>query len=423
MLNSVMLNNMSVAVAAAVPRDHKKFGLLRKQSLFCVALFAMMLALTTLSAQAQTFVVLHQFDSAADGAFPVGSVVRDAKGNIFGTTTDPGVIFKIDRRGNESIFALINGADLGIFPSGSLTQDSAGNIYGVAEGGRGGAGTVYKLSPKGIGTVLFSFQGGLTNTDPKGPVGGVLLGANGDIFGAAEVGNSQACDLGCGSIFRLDSSNQLHSLYEFTGEADGSNPTGPLVQDSEGNLYGVAQSGGDHLCKEFFFTRKKGCGVVFKIDSDNVLTVLHTFTGKKGDGAIPRGGLLLDAAGNLFGTTRQGGISDNGTIYRIARDGSYSVLHRFVPAEGQRPNGGLVADPAGILYGTAELGGDQNNGTAFELTPDGTLKLLHNFEGLEDGAFPQAGLFRDQSGNLYGTTHTNGLIQFVQGGNVFKITP
>lgn len=390
--------------------------------------FIAMIALVLLaisSTQAQTFRALHQFNDQADGAFSEGSVILDSAGNIYGTTTNPGSVFKINKNGNESVLKFINGGpgDVGgEFPKGSLTLDAAGNLYGVADGGSGGAGIVYKLSPKGEQTVLFAFQGGLDNTNPKAPAGGVLLGKNGNIFGAAQFGNKLKCFIGCGSIFRLDAAGTMHFLHKFTGGADGASPIGPLVQDASGNLYGVAQSGGDRSCPEKFLIQGAGCGIVFKIDTNHVLTVLHTFTGRT-DGAVPQGGLLLDASGNLFGATLEGGDSDNGIIYEIASDGAYTVLHRFAPKEGRNLNGGLVSDPAGNLYGTAQLGGDQNLGTAFELTPDGTVNVLHNFQGLKDGAVPFAGLFRDQAGHLFGTTSKNFLIQIVQGGNVFEITP
>jgi uncharacterized repeat protein (TIGR03803 family) len=386
--------------------------------------FAALFLLTAILplAHAQTFTVLHQFNSQSDGAFSEGSVIRDSAGNIFGTTTNPSTVFKIDSKGKESVFFNINGGNLGDFPTGSLTEDAAGNIYGIAEGGSGGAGVVYKLSPQAQETILFAFQGGLHNTTPKLPAGGALLGKNGNIFGAAEVGNKQTCTNGCGSIFRLDATGAMHFLHVFTGGADGGNPIGPLVQDAAGNLYGVTQSGGDRTCPEFIFTQGAGCGVVFKIARTGTFTVLHTFAGGA-DGAIPQGGLLLDKTGNLFGSALEGGIAENGTVYQIASDGTYTVVHRFTQAEGQNPNGGLVEDASGNIFGTAQLGGNQSLGTVFQLNPDGSVKVLHNFQGLEDGAVPFAGLFRDSAGHLYGTTVKNFLVQIVQGGNVFEVTP
>jgi uncharacterized repeat protein (TIGR03803 family) len=388
------------------------------------ARLAALLLLTALLplAQAQTFTVLHQFNTEGDGAFSEGSVVRDSKGNLFGTTTLPGTVFKIDHAGKESIFFNLNGGNVGDFPTGSLTIDAENNLYGIAEGGSGGAGVLYKLSPQGQETILFAFQGGLHTTSPKEPAGGVLLDKNGNIFGAAQFGNKQTCQIGCGSIFLLDPAGSLHFLHQFTGGTDGANPIGPLVQDAQGNLYGVTQSGGDHSCPESFEDQGAGCGVVFKIARNLTFTVLHTFAGGA-DGAIPQGGLLIDSAGNLFGAALQGGIAENGTVYEIAKDGTYSVVHRFTQAEGQNPNGGLVSDAAGNIYGTAQLGGDQGLGTIFELTPDGSVKVLHHFQGLEDGAVPLAGLFRDHAGHLFGTAVKDFLNQFPQGGDVFVLTP
>jgi uncharacterized repeat protein (TIGR03803 family) len=215
----------------------------------------------------------------------------------------------------------------------------------------------------------------------------------------------------------------VHFLHVFTGGADGGNPMGPLVQDAAGNLYGVAQSGGDLTCPEPFDNNQgTGCGVVFKITRGGAYSVLHTFAGGA-DGAGPQGGLLLDKTGSVFGTAVQGGIAENGTVYQIAADGTYTVIHRFTQAEAQNPNGGLVEDANGNIFGTAQLGGNQSLGTVFQLNPDGSVKVLHNFQGLADGAVPFAGLFRDSAGHLYGTTVKNFLVQIVQGGNVFEVTP
>jgi uncharacterized repeat protein (TIGR03803 family) len=380
------------------------------------------LAVATPSAHAQTFTTLHLFDTQDDGAFPQGGILLGAHGILYGTTTLPGTVFKIDTKGQESVLRPINGGEGGIHPTGTLIQDAAGNLYGVAEQGSGGAGVVYKLSLKGEETTLFSFQGGLDNENPKGPAGGLVMDQTGLIFGAAQFGSDLRCHIGCGSIFQLDQGGNLVLLHKFTGGSDGASPIGPFVQDADGNLYGVGQAGGDLACPAKFLFAHAGCGVVFKLAKSGELTVLHTFTGGK-DGAVPQPGLLLDAAGNLYGATLKGGKKQGGTLFKIAKDGTYTVLHRFGGSDGINPNGGLVADPAGNLYGTAQVGGDGEDGTAFQLSPDGTFKLLHTFEGLEDGAFPLAGLSRDDQGRLYGTTVTDGLIEFVQGGSVFEIVP
>jgi len=301
-----------------------------------------------------------------------------------------------------------------------LIQDQVGNLYGVTDtGGPGGAGVVFKLSQQGEETLLFAFQGGLNTRNPRGPTGGILMDKFGNIFGTTLFGGDGNCQAGCGSIFRLDTAGKLHVLHSFTGSSDGGQPFGPLVQDGARNLFGIAKSGGNLSCPE---APQTGCGTVFRRAPNGTFTVLHTFQGGA-DGAIPQPGLLLDAAGNLFGTTSRGGTSENGVVFKISPDGTYTVLHRFRGTDGTTPNGGLVSDGAGNLFGTTQLGGTNQLGTVFALSPTGRVKLLHSFAGLEDGAFPLAGVIRDAAGRLFGTAVRNFLIQQIQGGSVFEITP
>jgi uncharacterized repeat protein (TIGR03803 family) len=422
---------LAVPAVARATADHRKEKHMRKLSYIFAAILVLALTVTVLSAQAQTqnFTVLHQFDSQTDGAFPEGALLRDAAGNLYGTTTggapgfDNGTVFKIDSTGQEKVLFAFNAFVSGDFPTGTLIQDSVGNLYGIAGGGPGGAGVIYRLSQQGEQQILFAFQGGLDNNNPKSPAGGLLMDKAGNIFGAAQFGSNSNCQIGCGGVFRLDTSGLLHLLHKFSGGADGSHPMGPLVQDADGNLYGVDQSGGDLLCSDpdpgF---QEAGCGTVFKISPGRVFTVLHRFHGGL-DGSTPQPGLLLDAEGNLYGTAIRGGRSEHGTVFKIAKDGTYATIHRFRQVEGVNPNGGLALDEAGNLYGTAQLGGAFNLGTVFQLSPDGVLNVLHSFEGLEDGAVPFAGLIRDETGHLFGTTVKNFLIQPVQGGNVFEIRP
>jgi uncharacterized repeat protein (TIGR03803 family) len=407
--------------------NHKEAKSVRKLSFFVAAISGLVLAATISAAQAQTLVPLHQFTGGADGAFSEGAVVRDAAGNLYGTTTsgggDDGTVFKIDSLGKETVLFAFNAFVSGAFPTGTLIQDPAGNLYGIADEGPGGAGIVYKLSPKGDQKVLFAFQGGLDTNNPTGPAGGLLIDKSGNLFGTAQFGSNTGCALGCGSVFRLDTAGVLHLLHKFTGGSDGGKPIGPLVKDADGNLYGVAQSGGDLSCLDPDpESSNLGCGTVFKLSPARALTVLHRFHGGL-NGSVPQGGLLLDGAGNLYGTTFRGGISEHGTVFQISKDGAYTVLHRFRKAEGVNPNGGLVLDDAGNLFGTAQQGGALNLGTVFQLSPDRVLNVLHSFEGLEDGAVPFAGLIRDETGHLFGTTVKNFLVQQIQGGSVFEIRP
>lgn len=417
------MKKLDLAITTAA--NHRDQQHKRKQKVFSflAAISALLLAVTIASAQVQNFVALHQFNTATDGANPEAALLRDAAGNLFGTTfaggTGEGTVFKIDNTGQETVLFAFDAHVSGAIPSTPLIQDEAGNLYGVADGGPG-AGVIFKISPDGVETTLFNFVGGLDNLDPKVPTGGLFMDKLGNLYGTTLFGGKANCQLGCGTIFQLDTAGNLHVLYEFTGGSDGSQPFGPLVPDANGNLYGVAKSGGDLACPEF---PQAGCGTVFRLARNGKLRVLHTFHGGT-DGATPQPGLLLDTVGGkLYGATASGGRSERGTVFRISSNGAYTVLHRFTGKDGKTPNGGLVLDTAGNLFGTAQGGGLDAHGTVFELNSAGQSKVLHDFLGGDDGAVPLAGLIRDEAGHLFGTTVKNFIVQQVQGGNVFEVRP
>ena len=391
---------------------------------FLLAIITLALTFTVVGAHAQTFRVLHEFNGAVgDGANSHAALVRDTAGNLFGTTFDGGIgegtVFKIDgATGVESVLFTFTPSVSGGFPASPLVQDTAGNLFGIADLGPGGAGVVFKISQTGAETLLEAFQGGL-GRNARVPSGGILRDRVGNVFGTTLAGGNGTCFLGCGSVYRLDSAGALHIRHFFSGGADGSQPFGPLVKDAAGNLFGVAQQGGNLSCSEF---PQVGCGTVFKVAPNGVFTVLHTFAGGT-DGALPQAGLLIDKSGNLFGSTAVGGTNENGLVFTIAADGTYKVLHQFTGKDGSIPNGGLVADATGNLFGTTQLGGDDSLGTVFELTTASQVTILHSFTGLDDGATPMGGVIRDSAGNLFGTASKNFLIQPVQGGCVFEITP
>ena len=339
-------------------------------------------------------------------------------------------------------------------PRGGLVRDAAGNFFGTTfTGGSDGEGTIFKLTPAGQESVLFNFS----ISDGAFPASGLLLKA-GNLFGTADEGpggagvlfrlakdgtevpfhafqggqNSEAAvpaggviadaagnlygatllgGLGFGTVYQVDPTGTLKVLYDFKGQADGAEPQGPLVRDADGNLFGAALQGGAHQA-----------GTIFKLASDGTLTVLHSFSGGR-DGGAPQGGLLRDGAGNLFGSAFAGGDTGNGTVFGITKAGSFRRLHSFTgAADGTNPNGALIRDPEGNIFGTAQLGGLLGLGTVFKLSPAGELTVLHNFTGDLDGATPFSGLIRDAAGNLFGTAEQNFLLQ-QRGGNVFKITP
>lgn len=311
----------------------------------------------------------------------------------------------------KKVYNFAGGLD-GSNPASSLTFDGAGNAYGTtAAGGDFDLGTVFMLTPSGEEQVLYSFQGGGDGSDPHG---GVILDAAGDLYGTAVAGGSGGLCAGdgCGVVFELKPSGgswTLNTLYNFTGLDDGFGPGSPLIFDSAGNLYGTAPDGGAH-----------SAGVVFELSSTKdgwKQKVIHAFTGGK-DGAVGSlGALLLDAAGNLYGTTELGGTAGAGAVYRVSPTGHGSwkttVLYDFqgMPDAGS-PYGGLISDAAGNLYGTTYFGGESGMGAVFQLTPgpNGTWQenILYNFLGGIDGSFPTSTLLFDAAGTLYGTTSTGG---------------
>jgi uncharacterized repeat protein (TIGR03803 family) len=214
-------------------------------------------------------------------------------------------------------------------------------------------------------------------------------------------------------------------LYSFKGGSDGSNPAAGLIVDSSGNLYGTTfNGGGGSGCGSDF-----GCGTAFKLAPDGTETVLHAFTGGS-DGGLPEAGLIADGSSNLYGTAYQGGASNLGVVFKLAPDGTETVLYSFKGGgDGGVPAGTLIADSSGNLYGTTSEGGGSGCfgngcGTVFKLAPDGTETVLHAFTGGSDGAHPNVALIADGAGNLYGTTGGGGITLCYEGcGTVFKLAP
>ena len=392
---------------------------------FVLALMVLVLAVAMQPAQAQHFHVLHEFQNGPfDGASPAGALVRDEAGNLYGTTghgglNQEGVVYKIDPSGAESILFSFDGTN-GAGPFAGLVLDQAGNLYGTAGAGPNDEGVIFRVSPSGEETVLFDFPAKLP-IGPIQPIGGLLMGRGGNLYGATTLGGNGNCIDGCGTVYRLDTAGKAHMLHQFTGGADGFSPLGSLIADADGNLYGVAQVGGDFNCSADPF-EGEGCGTVFRIAKNGKFTVLHAFHGGT-DGDIPQAGLVLNkATGNLYGATTGGNKSGNGLIFQISPKGKYKVVHQFTGTDGSSPNGGLILDEAGNIYGTTQSGGSNGLGTAFAMNAAFQLKVLHNFTGGRDGFAPLTGLTLDPAGNLFGTAFKN-LRTKHDVGDVFEITP
>jgi uncharacterized repeat protein (TIGR03803 family) len=283
--------------------------------------------------------VLHSFTGGfqgggPDGGEPWAGLIRDAAGNLYGTTSTGGtgrcgcggVVFKIDPSGRETVLYRFAGGKDGDMPWSGVVMDSAGNLYGTTvDGGIYSGGTVYKLDPSGNHTVLYDFsEDGFGNGGPTGAYvqGGVVLDSAGNLYGTTWGGgnsNSPAgcAGYGCGVVYKIDSAGQFSLLYVFAGGADGGMPDAGLTLDSNGNLYGTTDSGGisSRTCGGGLYDSDPGCGVVFKIDPSGQETVLYSFTGD--DGAYPYAGVVLDSAGNLYGTTYLGGSANAGVVYKL----------------------------------------------------------------------------------------------------------
>jgi uncharacterized repeat protein (TIGR03803 family) len=381
---------------------------------------------------APSFTVLHSFAGGADGAQPVAGLIRDAAGNLYGTTyvgggSDAcgygcGTVFKLSPTGTETVLhSFINGMD-GSSPNG-LLRDAAGNLYGTANsGGADGAGVVFKLSSIGTDAVLYTVTGGADGFEPNGPL---IQDAVGNLYGTTNAGGSTTGTCRCGVVFELirrNSGYDFKVLQNFTGGADGAIPAG-LVRDAAGNLYGTTSygGGGSKVCTD----APGGCGTVFKLSPTGTKTILHRFTGGA-DGAHPAGNLIQDAAGNLYGTTEYG----EGVVFKLSPTGcTYTILYSFTGgADGAGPSSGVIRDAADNLYGTTLGGGAYGAGVVFKLSPTGTETVLHSFTGGPDGANPFAGLVPDTAGNLYGTTLYGGAASstcaFGNGcGVVFRLAP
>lgn len=306
----------------------------------------------------------------------------------------------------------------GAGPSAGLIMDTAGNLYGTTSyGGAAGAecasgcGTVFKVDTFGAETVLYTFTGGADGADPNG----LAMDSHGALYGTAFSGGDLTCNAdgeGCGTVFKLDSAGNFSVIHTFTGNPDGKYPWSSMVMDPAGNLYGTTYEGGTF-----------GCGTVYRLATSGTEKVLHSFV-CGGGGYLPRGGLVRDSNGNLYGTTTGGGSYKDGIIFRLSSTGKFTVLHNFNGIGGSSPYAGLIGDSAGNGYGTTYNGGVYGFGTVFKLDSKANFTVLYSFKGTPDGASPQDELVLDAKSNLYGTTSYGGNGTCGAGcGVVFELDP
>jgi uncharacterized repeat protein (TIGR03803 family) len=325
------------------------------------ALAIAVVLLLTLPSPAQSFKVLYSFGVPPDAEFPTAGLVRDNSGNLYGTT---------------------------IF------------------GGAFGNGAVYRVDASGKETVLYDFMGG---KDGGLPFAGVIRDSQGNLYGTTTQGGDLSCDtpIGCGTVYKVDSSGHETVLHRFTSGVDGEYPYGGLYRDGTGNLYGTTVNGGSSA----------NYGTVFKVTRSGQETVLYRFKGKR-DGAFSFGALVADSIGRLYGTTTQFGSSGGGSVFRLNSPGQVTTLGNLQPSSGESPTAGVTRDGAGNLYVAATFGGTYGAGSVLKISPSGKQTMLYSFTNGSDGGTPYAGVIRDAVGNLYGTAFFGGTGGF---GTVFKL--
>ncbi len=332
---------------------HGKKARFVSHSVLALAVMFGLVVVATQSTQAQTFTVLYSFTGGSDGDLPESGVVQDASGNLYGTTFEGGNV-------------------------------NCGNYDD-------GCGVVYEVSTAGTETVLHTFcqQGGCG--DGANPRATVIRDMAGNLYGTGyEGGKGDAY----GTVFKIDTAGNETVLQSFHGQA-GCLPAQGLLVDKSGTIFGTTSSCGSY-----------NYGTLFEVSSAGKFTILHSFDGMHG--AVPAGGhLTVDESGNLYGVTLAGGHDNYGVLYKLSKDGAFTVLHSFAggTTDGCYPEGSVVEDEAGNLYGTAPYCGSSSNGAIWKVTKTGKETIVHNFAGgTSDGCNPLAGVFRDSKGNLYGVT-------------------
>jgi uncharacterized repeat protein (TIGR03803 family) len=415
--------------------------------LFCAA--------AAISSPAQTLRTLYSFCSqqnCADGQVPSAPAVQGNDGNFYGTTQWGGVVgpcntgtagcgtvFKMTPSGAlTTLYRFCSQPDCadGALPYAGLIPTADGNFYGTTiSGGTHAEGTVFKITPTGALTTLYSFCSQANCADGALPAAGLVQGSDGNIYGTTEGGghgNINCNQSGCGTIFEMSLSGSLNTIYTFCSQpscVDGIAPTAALIEGADGNFYGTTSEGG---------ANGPIYGTVFKITPSGTLTTLYSFCAQRfcPDGLVPLAALVQATDGNFYGTTSDGGpngVYCCGTVFKITPSGTLTTLYGFCSLldclDGQSPTGALLQSSDGNFYGTTASGGGAGRGTAFKITPGGVLTTLYSFCSLGskqeciDGDVP-TGLMEATNGNFYGTTGGGGVHDLGNGdgGTVFRLS-
>jgi len=373
-----------------------------------VLLLVFLIGVATLS-PAQILTTLYDFctlSNCADGVDPNAGLVEGSDGNFYGTTTaggvtDSGTIFKITPDGKLTVlysFCSEQNCDDGAYPMAALVQGSDGDFYGTTSyGATSDGGTVFKITPAGSLTTLYRFCSAANCVDGSQPTAGLVQGSDGNFYGSTISGGTYDR----GTVFKITSEGDLTTLHSFNGSG-GFNPESGVIQAKDGNFYGTTYEGGGY-----------GYGVVFKVSSDGAYSIVHSFSGS--DGAFVAYGLVQGSDGKLYGTTLANG--QVGTVFSMNLNGELTQLHSFNGADGLGPSGSLLQAKGGDFFGVTYSGGANGMGTVYRITADGLFSSLYSFAG-SDGASPYGALIQASDGKLYGTASSGGM---GGAGTVFEI--
>jgi uncharacterized repeat protein (TIGR03803 family) len=405
---------------------------------------------------AGTITVLHSFNGGSDGLYCYGSITEGKDGNLYGITNQGGTfgygtIFKMNKTGSSfTVLRNLNNTNDGGYSKSDLIQATDGNFYSMAlSGGTNNQGTIFKITPTGTFNVIRN----LGSTNGQNPIGNLFQNTDGFLYGMAHGGAN-----GGGTFFKVSTGGAFTLLHSFTWATEGGDPNGGLIRSTDGSLYGLTSTEGPNFGGTAFkittagsFTRlasfdgatlgnapyesllrgsdsafygttnnkgaKQYYGTIFKICAGNT-TLLHTFNGSQG--GYPNGSLVQATNGVFYGTTEYGGTNNAGTIFKITKSGTYTVLRNLSSStDGANPVGSLIQATDGNLYGTTAYGGTYNGGTIFKISLTGTYTVLRHLN-TADGYYPLGDLFQGTDGNFYGTTSVGGNNGV---GTIFKITP
>jgi uncharacterized repeat protein (TIGR03803 family) len=395
-----------------------------KLSLRLICLVCVFTALAAIGLPADTFTTLATFQGF-NGSNPYyGTLAQGFDGKFYGTTSSDGLnhsgtIFKITTTGKVKrlySFCSQTGCIDGAVPYAGLVLAKNGNFYGTTRGGGANdQGTVFKITPAGALTTLYSFCAQANCTDGADPVSALVRGSDGNFYGTTLIGGAYYTGVDSnGTIFKITPAGKLTTLYSFCSSqppdcVGGGEPVAGLVQGTDGNFYGVTKYGGPSWEEVSF-----GAGTIFKMTPDGTLTTLYNFCVQFPcvDGGYPLGTLVQATDGNFYGTTSIGGLGNHGTIFEMTPAGQLTTLYSFctqsVCTDGSEPYSGLVQATDGNFYGTTENGGAYDDGVIFEITAHGQFTTLYSFcsePECTDGFNPYAGLLQATNGTFYGTTY------------------